>query len=172
MSEKNKQNISVTASKNTAIRKWPDIHPISKMERLFNHYYGYHWPSLRRNHRSPLEESLIDLAVQRLPCLDVVDRNNEFLVRVDVPGVEKTNINISLTDNLLTIKGHPNGEEQEEGDYYRHEIFRTSFARTVLLPGSVSASKTIASLKNGVLEITLPKVDEVCSSKRRNISIQ
>ncbi|MGZ8983948.1 MAG: Hsp20/alpha crystallin family protein, partial [Methylotenera sp.] len=54
-------------------------------------------------------------------------------------------------------------------DYYRHEISKSSFARSVSVPGAVDSSKTVASLKDGILEITLPKLE---SSKRRTITVQ
>ncbi|MGZ8983592.1 MAG: Hsp20/alpha crystallin family protein [Methylotenera sp.] len=86
------------------------------------------------------------------------------------PGIDKKDINISLTDNLLTIKGQTSSEKKEEkGDYYRHEISKSSFARSVSMPGAVDSSKTVASLKDGILEITLPKLE---SSKRRTITVQ
>jgi HSP20 family protein len=91
------------------------------------------------------------------------------LVRAEIPGIEKKDINISLTDNLLTIKGESKKEEKEEkGDYYRREISSSSFARSVTVPASVDVSKAVANLKDGVLEIKLPKAE---SSKRRNIMV-
>jgi HSP20 family protein len=106
----------------------------------------------------------------RLPSLDVVDRDNEILVRAEIPGIDKKDLDISLTDNLLTIKGQSSSEKKEEkGDYHRQEISRSSFSRSVMLPGAVDASKASSTLKDGVLELTLPKME---TSKRRSIKVQ
>ena len=106
----------------------------------------------------------------RLPSLDVIDRDTEFLVRAEVPGIEKKDLNVTLADNILTIKGHTDNENKvEKGDYYRHEISSSSFARSLTLPGSVVESKIIASLKDGILEVKLPKLE---SSKKKSIAVQ
>jgi len=91
------------------------------------------------------------------------------VVRAEVPGIDKKDLDISITDNLLTIKGEIRTEKTEEkGDFHRHEISTSSFARSVTLPGPVDASTANAALKDGILEITFPKPE---SSKRRNISV-
>lgn len=90
----------------------------------------------------------------RLPSLDVVDRDADILVRAEIPDIDKKDINISITDNLLTIKWQSRHEEKERGDYHRHEISSSSFARSVSLSSAVDFSKTVANLKDGVLEIT------------------
>lgn len=170
MSKENTENIPVTTNKETAKGIWPAIHPIAEMERFFNHFFGHGRPSIGRWHDTLLQDNLFGFEGQRLPSLDVVDRDNEILVRAEIPGIEKKDLSISLTDNLLTIKGQSSSEEKEEkGDYHRHEISRFSFARSVALPGAVDASKMAASLKNGMLEINLPKLE---SSKRRNITVK
>jgi HSP20 family protein len=115
-------------------------------------------------------DNFFEVGNRRLPSLDVIDRDNEVFVRAELPGIDKKDLNISLTDNLLTIKGQSSSEKKEEkGDYYRHEISSSSFARSVTIPAIVDSSKTVANLKDGILEITLPKVE---ASKRRNIAIQ
>lgn len=140
------------------------------MERAFDRFVRHGWPSLWRWRDMPMLDKLFEMEGPRSPNLDVIDRDNEILVRAEIPGVEKEDLNISLTDNLLTIKGQSSREvKDEKGDYHKHEISSFSFSRSVMLPGAVDASNTKASLKNGILEITLPKVE---SSKRRNITVQ
>ena len=91
-----------------------------------------------------------------------------FLV-AEVPGVEKDDLDVSVSDNSVTIKGETKREEKEENaDYYRCEISRGSFARTVLLPSDVDTGKTKAKFKDGILELTLPKIKK---TKRRTIKI-
>lgn len=104
-----------------------------------------------------------------LPSVDVIDRDDEVVVRAAVPGYKKEDIEISVSDSLLTIKGETKTEEKEEkGDYYRCEISQGSFSRMVELPASVDDTKAKATMKDGMLELTLPKVEK---SKRHTISI-
>jgi HSP20 family protein len=105
-----------------------------------------------------------------MPRVDVIDREDEILVRAEVPGVDKKDLEVSLTDNAVTIKGSTRHEEKEEkGDFYRSEISRGSFSRTVALPGEVDGDKAKASFKDGVVEIAMPKLE---ASKRRSIKVE
>jgi HSP20 family protein len=138
-------------------------------ERMLDRFSGWRKPLLTRWSDFPLMSDWVEEMKVRTPSLDVIDRDNEILVRAEVPGIDKKDLDITLTDNLLTIKGQTRSEKKEEkGDYHRHEISRSSFARSVTLPGTVNASKAAAALKDGILEIKLPKVE---SSKRRSISV-
>jgi HSP20 family protein len=104
------------------------------------------------------------------PKVDVLDRDNEVLVRAELPGVKKEDLEVSMTDNTVTIKGTTSHEEKEEkGDYYRHEISKGSFSRTVTLPGDVDSDKCKTRFKDGVLELTVPKVEK---AKRRTIKVE
>ncbi len=106
----------------------------------------------------------------RMPKVDVIDRDEDVLVRAELPGVEKKDIEISTSDTSVTIKATMRREEKEEkGDYYRCEISRGSFARTVALPAQVESAKAKAAMKDGVLEVTLPKVEK---SKRHTVTVE
>lgn len=103
------------------------------------------------------------------PRVDVVDRDNEILVRAEVPGVKKEDLDISVTDTTVTIKGSTKREEKEEkGDYYRCEIASGAFARTVSLPASVDTDKAKASFEDGVLDLLIPKISK---TRRRSIKL-
>lgn len=162
--------VSSTQANTSVIR-----HPLAEMERAFDRFLGRSFPSLWHDRDIPaldtlFGERLFDLGNQRLPKIDVIDRDNEIVVRAEVPGVDKKDISISLTDNLLTIKGETKTEKKEEkGDYHRREISSSSFARVFTLPGSVDSGKADATLKDGVLEITLPKAE---TSRKRNIEVK
>lgn len=171
------ENTSAAKTKSTPTHTTPSIikHPIAEMERAFDRFFGRGFASLWHGRDFPVMDSLfgdslLEFNGQRLPNIDVVDRDNEILVRAELPGVEKKDLSISLTDNLLTIKGEIKTEKKEEkGDYHRREISSSAFARTFTLPGSVDSNKAAASLKDGVLEISLPKAE---SSKKRNIEVK
>lgn len=169
MDTENKGNVPVTTSKPVAKTLWP-AHPIADMERAFDRFFGRSWPSLWRRNDVTLFDDVFEFEGMRLPSLDLIDRDADVVVRAEIPGVDKKDLNISLTDNLLTIKGQSSSEKKEEkGDYHRHEISSSSFARSITLPSAVDSAKTVANLKDGVLEITLPKVE---SSKRKTIAVQ
>ena len=134
------------------------LSPIEDIERRFDNFFRrgflrpfqWDWPSWSEL-AAPLEE--------KLPRVDVIDRDEAIVVRAEVPGVDKDNLEVTLSDNTLTIKGSTRHEEKEEkGHYYHCEISQGSFARTVALPTDVDGSKAKGSFKDGLLEVTLPKV--------------
>lgn len=93
-----------------------------------------------------------------MPKVDVIDRDAEVVVRAEAPGFEREELDVSVTDGAVTIKGdHREENKKEEGEYFRSEISRGSFTRTVALPGEVDTDKAEARFTNGVLELTLPK---------------
>lgn len=171
METKSKESVPVSVNENNAKKlekiTWPSLHPITNFEKTFDKIFGQNLLSLWNNPASV--EALFEFDGLRMPSLDLIDREDEILVKVEMPGVEKENIDISIADNVLTIKGHTNYENKEKGDYYRHEISSSSFARSIALPTRVDESKVVADLKHGVLNVTLPKSE---TSKRKSIKIR
>lgn len=102
------------------------------------------------------------------PSLDVVEHDEEFAVTVDLPGVSEKDIDITVANNVLTIRGEKNQEKEENGRYYRKETWSGSFQRTISLPNTVDADKVEAGMKNGVLTVRLPKREE---AKPKRISV-
>ncbi|MCF6218664.1 MAG: Hsp20/alpha crystallin family protein [Gammaproteobacteria bacterium] len=103
------------------------------------------------------------------PKVDVVAHDNEVVVRAELPGVDKKNLDISVTADSVTIKAFTRQESNEDkGDYHRREISRGSFVRTVALPASVQSKKAKASFKNGVLKLKLPKA---APTRRHSIKV-
>ncbi|MFP4112835.1 MAG: Hsp20/alpha crystallin family protein [Spirochaetota bacterium] len=95
------------------------------------------------------------------PAMDVVENDDGFLVSVDLPGVDRKDLEISVADNILTIKGEKKGDrEEKESTYYRKETWEGSFQRTLSLPHGVDAEKIDAKMRDGVLAISLPKREE------------
>jgi HSP20 family protein len=93
------------------------------------------------------------------PRVDIVDRDDDILVRADVPGVKKENLDVTLTDNTITIRGSTSEVKKEEkGDYFRSETLKGSFSRTMYLPSDVDGSKAESAIKDGVLEVIVPKL--------------
>jgi HSP20 family protein len=147
-----------------ALRPFDEMERI--MDRMFRDFPGRGW----MRPWSVEWPSWPELPEMRMPKVDVIDREDDVLVRAELPGVEKKDLEISTTSTTVTIRATTAHEEKEEkGDYYRCEITRGSYARTVALPAEVQSDKAKASLKDGVLELTLPKVEK---SKRRTVTVE
>ena len=105
-----------------------------------------------------------------LPSLDVAETKNEIVVKAEVPGLEPKDIDISLSDGLLTIKGEKKQErEEKEENYHLVERSYGSFARSIRLPNEVQSDKINASYKNGVLKVVLPKSE---GAKKKEVKIK
>ena len=97
----------------------------------------------------------------KTPKVDIVDRDDDVLVRAEIPGVKKEDLDISLTDIAITIKGSSREEKKEEkGDYFRSETMKGSFSRTLPLPTEVDGSKAESTFKDGMLEVVVPKREQ------------
>jgi HSP20 family protein len=95
------------------------------------------------------------------PAVEVSDTKDAVVVKAQVPGISKENIQVSITDDVLTLKGEMKEEEtKEEKNYYRREFHYGAFSRSVALPTAVQADKATAQMKDGVLHITIPKSDK------------
>lgn len=105
-----------------------------------------------------------------VPAVDVAETEDAVNVKVEAPGVDKDDIKISVTNNVLTIRGEKKMEkETSEESYHRIERVYGSFVRSLELPTVVQADKVTASFKDGVLTIVLPKSEEV---KPKEIAIE
>ncbi len=103
---------------------------------------------------------------QWIPSIDLSETNKEYIVRAEIPGVDPKDFDIALNNNVLTIRGERKHEkETKEEDFHRIERVYGTFTRSIQLPGEVNADKVSANYKNGVLEITLPKVKEEAVKK-------
>ncbi|MEP6668990.1 MAG: Hsp20/alpha crystallin family protein [Chthoniobacter sp.] len=103
------------------------------------------------------------------PALDVFDEKDNLVVTVELPGLKKDEINLSLHDGILTISGERKREtEKKEGETFRSERYFGKFQRSVTLPATVDSSKVNASYKDGILAVTLPKAEE---AKPKQIAI-
>jgi HSP20 family protein len=100
----------------------------------------------------------------------VIDRDDEVVVRADLPGVDKKDLEVTLHEDALTIKGSTSSEKEEEkGDYFRREVSSGSFSRSIRLPTAVDGEKVSSSFKDGILELTLPKIKK---TKRHTIKVE
>jgi HSP20 family protein len=119
-------------------------------------------------------DSFFDIGVTRpgaegdwFPSLDVAETKNDIVVKAEIPGLDPKDLDISLSDGLLTIKGEKKQEKEE--NYHFIERSYGAFSRSIRLPREVQSDKISASYKNGVLKVTLPKSEE---AKKKEVKIK
>jgi len=174
MTNDTKQEVVVATKPRTEIaevqRPTPMTGALEEVERLFDRLMprswmspmAWNWPMW-----GGLDESLESI---RSPQMDVIDRDTDILMRVEVPGVEKKDIDVSVSNGTLNIKGSVHRESKEQRkDYFRCEIAQGNFARSLVIPNGIDKEKISASLKDGILEITLPKEE---GAQRRAVEVK
>ncbi len=142
------------------LAKWTPFREVSRlrdeMDRLWEGFFG----------RGPMRP----LAQEWIPAVDISDTADKVTVKVEVPGMDAKDIEISLSGDILTIRGEKKTEKEEKREnFYLAERSYGSFARSLRLPTEVQGDKIEASYKHGVLTITCPKKEEV---KPKQITIK
>jgi len=144
--------------------------PFEEMDRFFERVFPRGWMRPFLDWERHLWPDLFAPGEREMPRVDIIDRDEEILVRAEIPGVEKEDVDVSVTDERVTIKATRTREEkQERGDFYRREISHGTFSRSLMLPAEVDGTKAKATFKHGVLELTLPKV---AKTQRHSIPIE
>jgi HSP20 family protein len=128
-----------------------------EMDRLWNRFLG----------ESPFTGALTE---EWLPSVDISETEDKLLIKAELPGLEAKDVNVSITGDILTLKGEKKKEEEEKGEHhYCSERYYGSFQRVFQLPTSVKAEEIEANFDSGVLRVTLPKVEE---AKKKEIEIK
>ncbi|HMJ24383.1 MAG TPA: Hsp20/alpha crystallin family protein [Pyrinomonadaceae bacterium] len=142
-----------------------------EMDRLFGEY------GLGRGWLAPAFEGGLDrltaLGSSKFsPQIEVFERDKNLVIRADLPGMTKDNVNIEIANEAVVIRGERHSEREEDAKgYYRSERSYGSFYRRIPLPEGVSADKATADFRNGVLEISIPAGAQV-EEKRRQLEIR
>jgi HSP20 family protein len=132
-----------------AIQRWSPWRDLMRMQEDFN-----------RTFESFLRPGTVS-ELRWMPDVDVFEKENDVIVRVDLPEVKAEDVDVSIVENMLRIKGERKyTEEVKEGNYYLTERRFGMFERTIELPVSVKSEDVQAQYKDGVLEIMLPKAEE------------
>ncbi len=106
------------------------------------------------------------------PAVNVKETDKEYMLEVSAPGIPKENISVDVENNMLVIAGEHKQENNEEKDNYtRREFRQSSFKRSFMLPENVNAENIKARCNNGIISISLPKVNQQKLEKRKQIKI-
>lgn len=130
---------------------------------FFDDFLSRRWPRL-------LDWNVPTLMEIGVPKVDILDHDNDIEVQAALPGVKKEDLNVSINNQTITIRSSTKEEkkEEEKGKYFRREISRGEFQRTLSLPDNVDGDKAKASFKDGILKVTIPKSEK---GKRKSIEI-
>ncbi len=105
-----------------------------------------------------------------LPSADISETKDKLLIKLDLPGLETKDVNVSVSGDILTIKGEKRKEEEEKDENYYHcERYCGSFQRSFRLPANIQSDKVEASFDKGVLKITLPRTEQ---AKKKEIEVK
>ncbi|MGZ8165902.1 MAG: Hsp20/alpha crystallin family protein [Methylobacter sp.] len=138
-----------------------DMISFDKFDSFFEDFLSLRWPRLL--------ESNFPIDMERgFPKVDIIDHDNEIEVQAALPGIKKEDLDVSINNQTITIRASTKEEKKEEGKYFRREITRGEFQRTLSLPENVDSENVKAKFNEGILKITLPKTEK---SKRKTIEI-
>ncbi len=141
-------------------------------------------PTLRRSSDVPKSSDIFDIIESfwrepfnfslfgepQYPAVNISENDKEIKVKAEIPGIDPKDVELTIQNNTLVLKGEKKFEEEEKKDnFHRVECRYGSFYRTIPLPAEIDESKVSAKFKNGVLEIKLPKKEE---SKGKKIPIE
>jgi HSP20 family protein len=138
------------------------------VERLFEEFQGLRFSSLFGREFFPFTREFEH--VGWVPEIEVLQKNGEFIVRADLPGLKKENVKVEITENVLTLSGERKEEKEEKREgFYRSERSYGSFYRQVPLPEGAKTDRANAEFKDGVLEITMQVPERQPRARRLEI---
>jgi HSP20 family protein len=109
----------------------------------------------------------------RMPLVDIIDEGKNFKVRVELPGIEKENVNVDAQEDQIKIEAnHKKEEKEDEKDYYKYEIRTNSFSRIIQIPEKIIPEEVKGKLKDGILELNAPKANPIENKKSKKIEIE
>jgi HSP20 family protein len=137
-------------AKEAKARRFDPIDIFNQMQADFDQFWSGRWPSLRLAQR---------LEAEWAPRADVFEQDGKLVIKVELPGVKKDDVDVAIEGGDLVLRGERKAEEKvEEKDFYRMERSYGSFYRRLPLPDGVAAADIKATFKDGVLEVTAPSM--------------
>jgi HSP20 family protein len=169
MSEKKKKARAIKKEKKPVLAvKEPQPSWIPVFNRLLEEFGGYMWDPFR-GFEWPVEYEL----PTRIPYVDVVDSGTEYVVKAELPGLKKENVQIEVGTNEVSLTAKSEVEKEERGKTYLHrERAFSTFRRRIGFGESIDTEKVSASMAEGVLEIKLPKLEPKPKKKTKKITPQ
>ena len=139
-------------------RPFGQLSPFHKqMDELWNRFLG----------ETPLARRVTE---EWLPSVDISETKDKLIIKAELPGLEAKDVNVSISGDLLVVKGEKKGEEEEKDEHHHYvERYYGSFQRSFKLPVNVKTDKIEATFDKGVLKVTLPKTEE---AKKKEIEIK
>ncbi|PTL35259.1 molecular chaperone [Candidatus Methylomirabilis limnetica] len=138
-----------------AIIRWDPFRDVMTLQERMNHLFDHALSRTRGDDKEGLTASMWS------PSVDIFETPDSIVMKAELPGVSRDNIDIQVQDNTLTLKGERKSEhEVKEENYLRVERSYGAFQRTFNLPTGVQQGKIRAVFKDGVLEVTMPKAEE------------
>ena len=155
--------------------RWEPLHGLrEEVDRLFDDFASSRWPwRVAREPMSLFADFQAPFAGTG-PAVDVVDKGKTIEFRAELPGMDSADVDVQLTDTVLTIRGEKKEEREEgekEGSYYLSERRYGSFQRSFRLPEGIDAEKATAEFRKGVLTVMLPKTAQA-REKTRKIKVK
>lgn len=146
------------------VMKLPNVAPIKRdFDEVFDRFFGPTFPFAPVGLEPPV---LRTRELTWMPALDLVEIEKEYVVRLEVPGVPRENLDVHLEDAVLTLTGHRELAKKEETENYLWEEREAGkFVRTIRLPKAVEANKIEATYADGVLTVRLPKIQTTIKNK-------
>ena len=134
----------------------------SEMERLFDSFMGRGWGRMPAVFRGEQQDNGMVM-----PTMDIKETDKELVVEAELPGLEDKDVNVTLREGVLTIKGEKKSErEEKEQDYHLTERSYGRFERSFRLPDTIDEDNIAAHFDKGVLKVTMPKRPEVAKSEK------
>lgn len=135
-----------------------DFDPLKEFEKFFEEDWVPMFPALKR---------------KLAPAADVYQTDTDVVVELDLPGIDPNNVEITIEDQTLKVSGGEDFEEEEKGkDYYRKEIRKGTFSRVIGLPERVKEEEARAEYKDGILKITIPKLEPKKPAKKVKVEVK
>ncbi len=160
-----KKDVQVKAEPHGFFREMEER--MQELERHFESLFQRDW--IKPTRLELPEWSRRGILELKTPKVDIVERDNDILVRAEIAGVKKEDLDVSITDTAITIKGSTCEEiKEEKSDYFRSETMKGEFSRTLALPAKVDGSKAESTYKDGMLEVIVPKLEQ---AKRHKVTV-
>lgn len=133
------------------VTKWSPLNELEEIADRYGRLFGTHLPWRERF-------ELLDRDIEWKPAADIVERDDEYLIKAELPGVKRDDIDVNLENDVLTITGERKLEEAKETDKtHRVERFYGRFSRSFRVPDDVDTGAIRAECQEGVLQLHLPK---------------